>query len=38
MPRGRVRFWWNTAMIVAISITLVSVVYYLVTVVPTYFD
>ena len=38
MPRGRVRFWWNTAMIVAISITLVSVVYYLVTVVSTYFD
>ena len=38
MPRGRVRFWWNTGMIVAISITLVSVVYYLVTVVPAYFD
>lgn len=37
MPRGRRRFWWNTCMILAISITLVSVVYYLITVVPTYF-
>ena len=38
MPRGRRRFWWNTGMILAISVTLVSVVYYLVTVVPTYFS
>lgn len=37
MPRGKKRFWWNFAMIVAISITLISVIYYLVTVVPTYF-
>lgn len=38
MPRGRMRFWWNTGMIAAISVTLVSVVYYLITVVPTYFN
>lgn len=29
MPRGKVRFWWNLGMVVAISITLISVVYYL---------
>lgn len=38
MPSGRRRFWWNAGMIAAISITLVSVVYYLITVVPIYFD
>lgn len=38
MPRGRRRFWWNAGMIAAISVTLVSVVYYLITVVPTYFS
>lgn len=37
MVRGRKRFWWNTGMIAAISITLISVIYYLVRVVPTYF-
>ena len=37
MPRGGRRFWWNTGMIIAISITLISVVYYLVKVAPTYF-
>ena len=36
-PTGKTRFWWNTAMIVAILITLASVTYYVVTVVPTYF-
>lgn len=29
MPRGRVRFWWNTGMIAAISITLLSAIYYI---------
>ena len=38
MPRGRVRFWWNTAMVTAILITIGCVIYYLVTVVPTYFN
>lgn len=38
MPRGRKRILWNIAMILAIGITLVSVIYYLVTVVPTYFS
>lgn len=37
MVRGSKRFWWNTGMIAAIAITLISVVYYLVRVVPTYF-
>lgn len=37
MPKGKTRFWWNLAMVVAIGITLVSVIYYLVTVVPGYF-
>jgi Mn2+/Fe2+ NRAMP family transporter len=37
-PRGRRAFWWNTAMIAAIGITVASVVYYLVTVVPGYFN
>lgn len=37
MPRGSKRFWWNTGMIIAISITLISVIYYLVKVAPTYF-
>lgn len=31
MPRGRLRFWWNLSMIVAIGITLVSAVYYIIT-------
>ncbi|MCF8379786.1 MAG: divalent metal cation transporter [Bacteroidales bacterium] len=38
MPTGRLRFWWNTGMIVAILVTLASVTYYLITVVPTYFE
>jgi hypothetical protein len=38
MPRGRKRILWNIAMILAIGLTLVSVIYYLVTVVPTYFS
>ena len=33
MPVGRKRFWWNLAMIVAISITVVSAVYYIVNVI-----
>ncbi|MBK5215117.1 MAG: divalent metal cation transporter [Flavobacteriaceae bacterium] len=37
-PKGKTRFWWNTAMIIAILATLASVIYYLVTVVPTYFE
>lgn len=37
-PRGRRAFWWNLGMIAAISVTLISVVYYLVTVFPTYFS
>ena len=37
MVRGSKRFWWNTGMIAAIAITLISVVYYLVRVAPTYF-
>ena len=37
-PKGSRAFWWNLAMIVAISITVISAVYYLVTVVPTYFN
>lgn len=37
MVRGSKRFWWNTGMIAAIVITLISVVYYLVRVAPTYF-
>lgn len=37
MVRGSKRFWWNTGMITAIAITLISVVYYLVRVAPTYF-
>ena len=36
-PKGKLRFWWNTGMIIAILVTLSSVTYYLVTVVPTYF-
>ncbi|MCL2098028.1 MAG: divalent metal cation transporter [Bacteroidales bacterium] len=31
MPRGRVRFWWNLAMIIAISIVVVSAVYFVIT-------
>lgn len=30
MPRGRVRFWWNLGMIIAISITLISATYYII--------
>ncbi|MGB8704304.1 MAG: hypothetical protein WCD31_04690, partial [Gillisia sp.] len=37
-PKGNTRFWWNTGMIIAILATLASVVYYIVTVVPTYFE
>lgn len=37
MPTGKLRFWWNTGMVVAILITLASVTYFIVTVVPTYF-
>lgn len=37
-PKGKLRFWWNTGMILAILATLASVAYYLVTVVPTYFE
>lgn len=37
MAHGSRRFWWNTGMIVAISITLISALYYIIRVVPTYF-
>ncbi len=37
-PTGKLRFWWNTGMIIAILVTISSVVYFLVTVVPTYFN
>ncbi len=37
MPRGRKRFIWNTAMIVAIAITLICVAFYIIKVLPTYF-
>ena len=33
MPRGATRFWWNLGMIVAILITIVSAVYYIVNVI-----
>lgn len=32
-PKGKLAFWWNAAMILAISVTIASVTYYLVTVV-----
>lgn len=37
MPRGRKRFIWNSAMIVAITITLLCVAFYVIKVLPTYF-
>lgn len=37
-PKGKVAFWWNTGMLLAILITVVSVGYYVVTVAPEYFD
>src|SRR5690606_10042682 len=37
-PKGKEAFLWNTGMLLAILITLVSVVYYLVSVVPGYID
>lgn len=37
MPRGGRRFWWNTAMLVSIIITVSCAIYYVVTVVPGYF-
>jgi manganese transport protein len=37
-PRGKTAFWWNTGMLLAIAVTLASVTYFIVTVVPTYFD
>ncbi len=36
-PRGRKAFWWNLGMLLAIGITLASVAYFLITVVPGYF-
>lgn len=36
-PKGKLQFWWNTGMIIAILVTFASVIYYIVTVVPTYF-
>lgn len=36
-PKGKLQFWWNAGMILAIAVTLASVIYYIVTVVPTYF-
>jgi len=36
-PKGKLQFWWNAGMILAIVVTLASVIYYIVTVVPTYF-
>ncbi len=37
-PVGKKAFWWNLGMLIAIGITLASVIYYLVTVVPGYFQ
>lgn len=37
MPRGKVRFWWNTGMILAMGVIVVSAVFYIVKVVPSYF-
>jgi len=31
MPRGRVRFWWNLAMLIAIIVTVTSAVYFVIT-------
>jgi Mn2+/Fe2+ NRAMP family transporter len=38
MPQGRKRFIWNLAMIVTITITLVCVVFYIIKVLPSYFN
>ncbi len=35
-PRGKIALWWNIAMILAITITLASVAYYLFTVLPNF--
>lgn len=37
MPRGRKRVLWNFAMIAAISITVICVIFYILRVLPTYF-
>jgi manganese transport protein len=37
-PKGSRAFWWNTGMILAIAITVASVIYFVVTVVPTWFS
>jgi manganese transport protein len=37
-PKGKAAFGWNLAMLIAIGITLASVAYYVITVVPGYFE
>jgi manganese transport protein len=37
-PKGKLRFWWNTGMIIAIIVTVITAVYYLVTVLPKFID
>lgn len=37
-PKGKTAFWWNTGMLLAIGVTIVSVAYYIITVVPGYFE
>lgn len=37
-PTGKLAFWWNTGMIIAILVTLGSVSYYLINVVPEFFE
>jgi manganese transport protein len=36
-PKGMKRLWWNIGMIIAMAITIASVTYYIVKVVPNYF-
>ncbi|HDR68746.1 MAG TPA: hypothetical protein ENN61_06800 [Bacteroidaceae bacterium] len=36
-PKGRRAFWWNLGMLIAIIVTLASVFYFIITVVPGYF-
>jgi len=37
-PKGQRAFWWNTGMLLAILITLGSVIYYLMSVIPGYIE
>ncbi|MEZ4810670.1 MAG: divalent metal cation transporter [Allomuricauda sp.] len=37
-PKGKIKLWWNTGMIIAILVTLCCVSYYFIKVVPGYFS